>query len=228
MNSVSKKLPAILFSGGQAINDGTAKDILTAAIQGRPEPRVAYIGAANGDRESFFEMVSRVFTEAGAVSVDFVRLARDRVDTGAARETLSGASVIFLSGGEVEDGINHIKRHGLYEFMRELYDGGRQFIGVSAGSIMLGDYWVRWDTPGDDDTAGLFECLNIIPRTFDTHAEDEDWIELKTALRLMGDGARGYGIPRGGIISADSCGNLKNLMNEYLTFIYKDGTYEIS
>jgi hypothetical protein len=93
---------------------------------------------------------------------------------------------------------------------------------------MLGARWVRWDVPDDDNTAELFDCLGIIPVTFDTHAEDEDWIELKTVLRLSGDGSRGYGLPRGGIISADSAGRLVNMEREYLTFTYTNGEFIIT
>jgi len=219
--------PAILLAGGQPVNEGASRAVIRSAFDICPNPRVAYIGATNGDRAGFFDMIRPVFTEAGAGAIDFVRLADAGADSGKAKAALSRADIIFLSGGEVEDGINIINRHGLAGLLKDLFLDGRQFIGVSAGTIMLGAYWVRWETPGDGDTAGLFECLNIIPHTFDTHAEDEDWIELKTALRLMGDGARGYGLPRGGIVSARGDGELANLVNEYLLFEYIDGNFHI-
>ena len=222
-----RERPAILLAGGQPVNEGAARRIIGSAMAVRPNPRVAYIGAANGDRIGFFDMIRPVFIQAGAGTIDFVRLAGASADPAAAKETLRRADVVFLSGGEVEDGINLINKYGLAGLLRELFREDRQFIGVSAGTIMLGEYWVRWETPGDDGSAELFECLNIIPHTFDTHAEDEDWIELKTALRLMGSGARGYGLPRGGIVSARGDGELANLVNEYLLFEYMDGKFHI-
>jgi dipeptidase E len=228
MTNKSNETPAILLAGGSQINEETFEIIFGPAFKKNPTPRVAYIGAANGDKPAFFEMLSVFLPKAGASSVDFVKLAREDADVEAARETLLRADIIFLSGGEVEDGINWIKKHGLTVLLREQYAAGKQFIGVSAGTIMMGAYWVRWDVPEDNDTAELFKCLGLIPVTFDTHGEDEDWIELKTALSLMGDGARGYGLPRGGVINADSLGNLVNIEKEYLTFKYINGKFEIT
>ena len=222
------EMPAILFAGGHSVDYEILEKVTRPVFMKKKNPRVAYIGAANGDRTAFFDNLNAILLQVGAADVAFVKLAREVVDTDAARETLERADIIFFSGGEVEDGINWIKRHGLTECLREQHRLGKQFLGISAGTIMIGAYWVRWDTPGDDGTAELFECLGLVPATFDTHAEDEDWIELKTALRLMGDGARGYGVPRGGIISADSDGNLTNIAGEYLTYTYKDGEFIIS
>jgi hypothetical protein len=91
---------------------------------------------------------------------------------------------------------------------------------------MMGKHWVHWDDENNDDTARLFDCLGFIPAVFDTHAEDEDCKELKTALRLLGPGARGYGIPRDGMISADGLGTLVNLEKELLVYENHDGSIE--
>jgi len=232
--------PVILFAGGQSLDAETIGSIIKPAFAKYGRPRVAYIGAANGDRASFFEMVRPLLLGAGAATVDFCRLASDGAaavgEVAEAKAFLDSADVVFLSGGEVEDGINRIEKHGLAGTLRGLYNKGKLFIGISAGTIMLGEWWVRWEIEGDDSTASLFRCLGIVPATFDTHAEDEDWVELKTALRLLAgrrdDGQpggaaspRGYGLPRGGIISADGQGNLANLSKEYLTFIYENGDF---
>ena len=223
MNDNTHASPAILLAGGQPMDFEIIRSLLAPVTGGGKAPKIAYIGAANGDRTTFFDSLNTYLLQAGAASVDFIKLAREHIDRNAAIKTLTGADVVFFSGGEVEDGINWIKRHGLTELLRELYRKGILFIGISAGAIMMGSYWVRWDTPEDDSTAELFECLGFVPAIFDTHAEDEDWIELKTALRLMGGGSQGFGLPRGGIISADSRGNLVNITNRYLTFV-NDGT----
>ena len=223
----TRETPAMLLAGGRPVDAGVVGSIIKPALGRYIKPKVAYIGAANGDRESFYDMIGPLLLEAGAAEMHFVRLARENIDNNTTRAVLSDADVVFLSGGEVEDGINWIKKHGLAGLLKELYLAGKQFIGISAGAIMLGDWWVRWDVPDDDDTAALFRCLGIVPAVFDTHAEDEDWIELKTVLRLLGDGSHGYGLRRGGIISADSRGTLVDLENKYMTFVYKNGLFEI-
>jgi hypothetical protein len=105
---------------------------------------------------------------------------------------------------------------------------------------MMGAHWVRWDVPGHDDTARLFDCLGFVPLLFDVHGEDEDWAELKTALKLLGNGSWGYGLPGGTVISADSRGTLMNpgenlrplgsaeyLEKEYLVFVNDGGRIHI-
>ena len=223
MNESGKQKPAVLLAGGRPSNAVDTARLLSHAYGVVEKPLVAYIGAASGDSLVFHKMMKSTLMKAGAGKVVFVRLAKDKVNVDAAKKVLSSADVIYFSGGEVEDGINWLKKHGLVDYIKELYNEGKQMVGVSAGAIMLGSHWVRWDDPKDDTTAELFDCLGIVPEIFDTHAEDEDWIELKTALKLMGEGAKGYGLPAGGAISADKTGKLVNLEKEYLTFINEKG-----
>ena len=219
--------PVILMAGGRPADGGRTVEVISRAIQKFNAPNAVYIGAANGDNLPFYMFMKPLLIKAGVKDVEFVKLAKAKIDVEAAKAALSGADVIFLSGGEVEDGIKWIEKHGLAGFFRDLYKKGKLFVGMSAGTIMLGSHWVKWRTPGKDETAELFDCLGIVPAIFDTHAEDEDWIELKTALRLTGEGARGYGIPRGGIIEADGDGRLVNVEKKYLTFVYNGGAYDV-
>ncbi|MCL2126360.1 MAG: Type 1 glutamine amidotransferase-like domain-containing protein [Oscillospiraceae bacterium] len=226
--SATKGTPALLLAGGRPSGATDMARMLSNAFKAYKNPKVAYIGAASGDSFMFFKMMKSLLTKAGANKVTFVRLAKDKIDINAAKATLSSSDVIFFSGGEVEDGINCIKKHQLAAFLHDLYNQGKQFVGVSAGTIMLGSHWVRWEDPKDDSTAELFDCLGIVPLVFDTHAEDEDWIELKAVLRLQGDGALGYGLPSGCAVAADSEGTLTKIEKEYLVFKNSDGKIGIA
>ena len=220
----SKEIPAMLIAGGRSSRDPDAmKRMVSYAFGGLEKPRIAYIGTANEDSLPFFQMMKLTLKRAGAGTVVLLRLAREKPNLDAAKEILAQSDIIFLSGGEVEDGMLWLNKHSLVPFLRDLYTQGKRFIGVSAGVIMLGNRWVRWDKPGDDETAQLFDCLGIIPALFDVHGEDEDWVELKTALKLMGNGARGYALPSGCLISANSQGTLVNLEKEYLVFANQGG-----
>jgi peptidase E len=216
---------AFLLAGGRPHNPSSMAACLRLALAecGKAKPRVVYIGTASKDSLPFFLAMKALLQEAGAGPVDLLRLARPRVDVAAAKKTLLAADAIFLSGGEVEDGIDWLIRHDLADFLRDLRQQGTVFLGISAGSIMMGSGWVRWTHPDDDSTAKLFSCLNLVPYLFDTHAEDEDWRELKTALRLLGPGSRGYGIASGGMISADGEGHLFNVEQQLLVFANNDG-----
>ena len=228
MNDTGNEKPAVLLAGGRPANVAEMARMISRAFGAVQKPEIAYIGAANGDSIVFYKMMKSLLMRAGAGKVVFVRLAKEKINIAEVKNILSSSDVVFLSGGEVEDGINWLKKHRLDEFLKELYDDNKQFVGVSAGSIMLGSHWVRWEDPKDDETSELFDCLGIVPEVFDTHAEDEDWVELKTVLRLMGDGARGYGLPSGCMISADSSGARMNMEKEYLTFENDQGQIRLS
>jgi len=190
---------------------------------GKPSPKVAYVGTASHDDRSFFMFMKGYMVKAGAGEVALVPIADKNADIEAAKRMLSEADCIFLSGGEVEDGIIFLKRSGLDVFLTELFNNGKIFFGVSAGCIMMGRNWVHWDVEDDDDTASLFDCLNFVPITFDTHCEDEGWKELKCALRLMGPDSKGYGLSTNGFYNADTEGRLVVLRNAPAVFHNIDG-----
>ena len=218
-----KENPALLIAGGSPRDLAAMARMMSHAFSGLEKPVVAYIGTANGDNPAFFQMMKMMLKSAGAGKVVFVRLAKKAPDIDAAKKSIADADVIFLSGGEVEDGMNWLKNHGLISFLKELYGAGKRFLGVSAGVIMMGTHWVHWDIEGDDSTSKLFDCLAFTPFLFDVHGESENWVELKAALKLLGPGSRAYGLPGGCMVSADSSGNLVNLEKEYLVFVNENG-----
>jgi peptidase E len=217
-----------LVTGGP----GTDMDQLVADFRAAlsecaaPSPSVAYVGTASGDDRRFFSWLKRPILRAGAGSVTLVPLASEKADAERAKAMLSEADAVFLTGGEVEDGMVWLEKHGLVGFMKELYASGKPFFGISAGCIMMGKNWVHWDVEGDDSTASLFDCLGFVPYTFDAHGEDEDWAELKCALRLMGGGAVGHGLSNGGAYTADENGNFTAFRNAPALFENRGGKIE--
>ena len=192
------------------------------AFRGIENPKVAYIGAANNDDPSFYKMAQPILKEAGAADVVFVHLAKKKVDISAAKNILADSDVIFLAGGDVEDGMKWLTQCDLIDFLKDLYRAGKRFMGISAGVIMMGAHWVCWDNPEDDTSARIFDCLGFIPAVFDVHGEDDDWVELKTALKLLGKGSRGYALPRDSMITADSQGNFVNVKKKYLSYVFDE------
>ena len=114
-----------------------------------------------------------------------------------AKEILKNADAVFISGGWVEAGMQALKEKNMVEFFQDLVRQGKLFIGGSAGSIIIAKEWVRWRNPKDDSSAELFPCLGLVPFICDTHAETDEWVELKTALQLEKDDVIGYGITSG-------------------------------
>jgi peptidase E len=176
-----------------------------------PHPSIAYVGAASGDNRVFFKMISGYLRLSGAGPVTLAPLSGRRIDLAKTRAILESADLVFVSGGDVEEGMAVLEEREMTGFLRELGSRGKPFLGVSAGSIMVGSQWVRWEDPDDDATACLFPCLGLAPIVCDTHAEEDGWEELRALLRLSPEGTFGYGIPSGGGICVHPDGRLEAL-----------------
>jgi len=188
--------PVYLLAGGRGSDNKTVFSEVFKEI-GRPDPVIAYVGAANNDDRQFFKFMGDEIRKAGRCLLTHALTASKKADMAKAREILSSADAVFMSGGDVDAGMKIVEAKGLHRLLYELYQDGRVFFGASAGSIMLSREWVRWNDPDDDSTAEIFPCLNIAPVLCDTHAEDDDWVELKAAIKLKEDKSIGYGIPSG-------------------------------
>ena len=199
---------------------------VSLAAAGTPKPRVAYIGAANNDNPVFFQAMKIPMMNAGAGAVTMAPLARKNAGADKAKRVLDGADAVFLSGGEVEDGIVWLEKAGLVDYLTDMYRGGTLFFGVSAGAIMLGRHWVHWDVEGDDNTSRLFDCLGFVPFVFDAHGEKENWTELKCALRLLGPGAEGHGLSAGGFYRAGEGGRFTVLRSDPALYRNAGGAIE--
>jgi peptidase E len=195
-------VPVYLLAGGRSsLRKG--RDPLLMRILAScdvPHPSIAYVGAASGDSRPFFLMISGYLRACGAGHVTLAPLVGKRAKLEKARAILKSADMVFISGGDVEAGMEVLEERQILPFLRKLFEKGKPFFGSSAGSIMLGRQWVRWENPDDDATASLFSCMGLVPIVCDTHGEVERWEELRTLLRLTPKGTIGYGIPpRGGL-----------------------------
>lgn len=213
--------PLVLIAGGKgSVRSRGADPVVAEAIAraGVRRPRVAYLGAASGDDPALRFLTSDVLKRAGAAAVMLAPLSGRRADTMLARKILSDSDLVFVSEGDVDEGMGVLRRARLREFLRTLYRAGKPFFGVSAGSIMLARKWVRWRNPGDDDSAELFPCLGLAPVLCDTHGESEQWEELRTLLMLSPVGALGYGISAGSALILGPDGSISCFGGEVLRF----------
>lgn len=199
MERNSGPVSVYLLAGGKgsvrAGRDPVLRQVLASG--GVPRPSIAYVGAASGDSEPFFSLISGYLHKCGAGRVTLAPLARRRGNTQKAQAVLESAEMVFISGGDVEVGMEVLEERRILPFLRRLFEKGKPFFGSSAGSIMLGRQWVRWKDPDDDATASLFPCMGLAPIVCDTHGEAEGWEELRALLRLTQEGMFGYGIPTG-------------------------------
>ncbi len=167
---------------------------------GPERPRVAYLGAASGDDLGFFEAMRERLMESGAGEVELAPLCGAAGDPAAARRVLSRADAVFVSGGDVDEGMEVLRAEaGVLACLHARFAGGVPFMGLSAGSIMLARGWIRFaEAEGERDT--LIECLGFAPVYCDVHGEAEGWDELRALLRLLPETTVGYGIRAGGAL----------------------------
>jgi cyanophycinase-like exopeptidase len=195
--------PVFLIAGGQGMRNRKGPDpLLQAAIRrtGLRRPAIGYVGTASGDDDAFWSWFTELFLKAGAGEVTLAPLCGRRGDPEKAKAILSASDLVFISGGDVDEGMRRLEEKEMAGFLSRLHRSGKPFCGVSAGSIMLSQKWVRWRDPSNEGSAELLSCLELAPVLCDTHGEGDDWEELKTLLGLSPAGSIGYGIASGSAI----------------------------
>lgn len=206
----------VTLIGGQfgSRHFGTLPYLHDAVALTRSEaPLALYIGAANGDDERFGAGLCGLVAAAGAKDVMWPKLAARRGAAAKARDALERAHFVFVGGGDVETGMNVLRRAQLVADVRAAAARGVVFAGMSAGAIMLGERWIRWPrADAGDDEAETYECLGVAPCALDCHGEADGWTEARSfaavRARELGRKARVYGVPSGGALLARSGGKM--------------------
>ncbi len=172
--------PLHLLAGGPASDRRHVTRLLALALAsaGCQAPAVAYVGAASGDNAAFIRRIAGLLTDAGAGQVALAPSYGPAV-LPRFRGALDAARVVFISGGDVEAGMQTLHTVGTAPLLRQRFEAGVPFIGLSAGSIMLGHAWIAWRDADADTSAYVFPCLGLAPVICDTHAEDDGWSELR-------------------------------------------------
>jgi len=201
-------LPIYLLAGGPGAKRQSPDPILQMALHelNKTKPSVAYIGAAHGDSLMFYLFIKRLIVAAGAGKVELVPLAKKKSNIAEAQLIIQSSDCIFVSGGDVSEGMRVLTEKSVIPLIKKRYDEGALIIGVSAGSIMLAKQWINWPDENDEASAELFPCMNIAPVLCDTHGEEDKWNELHSLLRLTDGDQIGYGIPSGGALRISTDG----------------------
>jgi peptidase E len=205
-----KPKPVFLLAGGRPSRGKRQDTLLQAVFQsyGIKSPTVAYSGTASGDDRNFFGWIANELKGGGAGKIVHAVIASPNADLKKAKNILESADIVFISGGDVEAGMEILHEKKMIDFLTGLYRQGKPFFGTSAGALMLADKWVRWRDPEDDDSAELFPCLGFAPVICDAHDEQGDWEELRAALMLEKEGVTGYGLASGSAIKVTSDSNV--------------------
>jgi len=216
----SKPADIFLIAGGPQSKN--TKAILAEVLKSsqKKTPNIAYIGTASNDNKEFFLMLSQILMDAGAGNVTLVPIVR-RFDPAKAKDILLASDIVFISGGDVDLGMKYLRKQDLIPSLRELYDRGKLFCGISAGAIMLCRNWMHWRDPDDDGTVELLDCLGFAPLLCDVHDEEDNWMEMKRLLGFFPQGTVGYGIPAEGALRVTPDGKITSLGSVPIRFVKK-------
>lgn len=208
--------PTLLMGGKFGSRHFGTKPYLTEAFRltGKDKPLALYVGAANGDDPDFGGALSALLEGAGAHKVLWPKLARKKKEGSQARNALAESDLVFVGGGDVEEGMQLLREADLITDFHAAAKRGTVFAGMSAGAIMLGERWIRWPrADAGDNEAETYECLGIAPCSLDTHGEGDGWLEARSfaevRARELGKKARAYGIPSGGALVVGKDGTLQ-------------------
>lgn len=217
----NKRTPIFLLAGGHGTREVKGPNPLFQSVfrqTGVHKPAVAYVGAASGDNAEFRLWLSRVMQRAGAGNVTLAPLCGRHGDAEKAKAVLEASDLVFVSGGDVHEGMRVLRERGVVNVLQRLYQEGKPFFGMSAGSIMLARQWIHWPDEDDDASVELFACLELAPVLCDAHGEDEGWEELQALLMRSPAGATGYGIVSGAAIVVKPDGAVSALGGEIHRF----------
>jgi peptidase E len=220
------KAPLFLIAGGRGMRTRQGPDPLFQEVSlqtGVSKPVVAYVGAASGDNAEFRLWLAGLMKKSGAGKVVLAPLCGPHGNPEKAVPVLEAADLIFISGGDVEEGMRVLRERKMIDVLQRLYQEGKPFFGTSAGSIMLARQWIRWADPDDDTSASLFDCLGLAPVWCDTHCEEDDWAELKALLVRSRVGTIGHGIVSGSALAVRPDGTLLAMGGEIHRFRNQNG-----
>jgi cyanophycinase-like exopeptidase len=179
-------------------------------------PRIAYIGASNGDSAEAHSIFAAAVSELTSASAHHVRASYSAED----RQFLETADLVVLAGGDVEAGWNAFTQTGMREQIRNLYLGGAVIIGVSAGAVQCGTHATLSAEPS---TNRLIETFGFASYIVDVHDEKQHWNRLSSTIHLLEGGAAGLGISSGGGLAVHADGSLEPIRNAVDHYIFSQG-----
>jgi len=209
--------PTTLIAGKFGSRHFGTKPYLRDAIRltGKNKPLALYVGVASHDDPGFGTSIAGLLEAAGAHRVLWPKLSgKKKKESAKARRALEDVDLVFVGGGDVEEGIRLLREEDLMRDFKAAARRGVVYAGMSAGAIMLGERWIRWprEDAGDDE-AETYECMGVAPCSLDTHGEGDGWLETQSfaavRARELGKKVRAYGVPSGGALVIAGDGTLQ-------------------
>lgn len=160
-------------------------------------PRVLYLGTAGGDAERAQLRFMKLFLQLGCEpsTLPFFPYDMKRDYAQAVHE----ADLVYVGGGNTVAMIAVWREFGFDAALRDAWNAGTVFAGISAGANCWFQHYITDSIPG----GGMREGLGWLPGTFCPHLDSEPW--RQPMLRQV-PGLPAYGAPDGAMLRFSSDG----------------------
>jgi dipeptidase E len=160
-------------------------------------PRVLYLGTAGGDPERAQLRFMKLFLQLGCEpsTLPFFPYDMKRDYAQAVHE----ADLVYVGGGNTVAMIAVWREFGFDAALRDAWNAGTVFAGISAGANCWFQHYITDSIPG----GGMREGLGWLPGTFCPHLDSEPW--RQPMLRQV-PGLPAYGAPDGAMLRFSSDG----------------------
>ncbi|HUR83012.1 MAG TPA: cyanophycinase [Thermoanaerobaculia bacterium] len=173
----------VIAIGGNENKRGARSSILGSFVRraGAKGARIVIIPSASEEPRARAAHYTRIFKRLGAQSVTTIHAERRQVSAGE-RHALRDATGIFVTGGNQQVLMEHLRATGLVELIRDVVRGGAVYAGTSAGASAASATMIAGS---DGDLVHLEEGLGLIPHVIiDQHFGERARLgRLKNAVR---------------------------------------------
>ncbi len=169
-HAVTRRIVAV--GGGGFLMDDTSlvqERWLVSLCRTRTAPRVLFLGTASGDAErpqlEFMKTFGALGCRAETLAFFPFDMRRDYA------QALHDADLVYVGGGNTPAMLAVWRDAGIVQALREAYEAGTVFAGISAGANCWFEHYVTDSVPGGGIRAGL----GWLAGTFCPHLDSEPW-----------------------------------------------------
>ena len=175
-----------LLLTSQGLPDELKDTFISLLTKSPSDYKVAFITTAALDRgdenPSWLEYYRKELREFGIIDIEDIDLRKFNKQT--LREKLQNKDIIYVNGGNTYYLIKYVKENGFGELLPKLLDQDKLYVGVSAGSVIMGpDISLASWTPNDEDVNQSYvnnsKGLSIVPFAIWPHFIESDEIVIQ-------------------------------------------------
>lgn len=177
---MSKRIVAL---GGGRYSNGEIQNVFDyiVSLAEKEKPSVVFLPTAGHDNIEGDEDIQMCFENSGISDYTILFLTDKSLTREYIRDTILGADIIYVGGGNVQFMMDTWNETGASEYLIEAYEAGKVMSGYSAGA----DCWFResYDDCGENGEFVFVDCLDILPYCACPHFESGNWQNFKEEIK---------------------------------------------